>query len=452
MRTKRGFLLFLLLVIGLAASLTLWQLPAILKAIPSRYVARLPETLQAVGEREHVAQLPTVAAPAGTDPLLQLAARPGEKAVPAAPTPTDLPSFAPPPAGELANHSQATPTPPPPPTATPLPTPTQVPIPAAARLENIHHRFQEWNNCGPATLAMSLSYFGLNLGQKDTAAVLKPNPEDRNVSPAEMAAYVRNYTDVLAITRQNGDLYTLRRLLSEGIPVIIELGIEPPGDYAWLGWYGHYLLPVAYDDAYQQFWVYDSWFGTSEVPLENATSDGRILSYADLDAGWRDFNRTYIALYRPEQANTLAGILGPNLDDATMWQNALARAQDELTAEPENAYLWFNLGSIYNALAQYDLAALAFDQARNIGLPWRMLWYQFGPYEAYYQVGRYEDVRLLADVTLQDRPYFEEAYYYRALAAAALGDLRSARADLQRAIDFNPNFAPAGEALANLGS
>ena len=35
---------------------------------------------------------------------------------------------------------------------------------------------------GPATLAMSLSYFGLGVTQYDTAEVLKPNIEDRNVS------------------------------------------------------------------------------------------------------------------------------------------------------------------------------------------------------------------------------------------------------------------------------
>ena len=95
-------------------------------------------------------------------------------------------------------------------------------------------------------------------------------------------------------------------------------------------------------------------------------------------------------------------------------------------------------------------AAVAFDQARAIGLPWRMLWYQFGPYEAYYQTGRYEDIVLLANTTLQDRPYFEESFYYLGLAQAALGDDTSARANLEKARELNPNFAPAEKALAEL--
>ena len=53
--------------------------------------------------------------------------------------------------------------------------------------------------------------------------------------------------------------------------------------------------------------------------------------------------------------------------------------------------------------AAIEEAAAAFDQARQIGLPWRMLWYQFGPFEAYYETGRYDEVIALADATLQTR-------------------------------------------------
>jgi tetratricopeptide (TPR) repeat protein len=138
------------------------------------------------------------------------------------------------------------------------------------------------------------------------------------------------------------------------------------------------------------------------------------------------------------------------MDDSAMWQNALETVQSETASDRDNAFLWFNLGTIYNGLGQYEEAATAFDQARAIGLPWRMLWYQFGPYEAYYKTGRYEDVLLLSDVTLKDRPYFEESFYYKGLALAALGDEQAARESLEKAIDFNPNFLPAAEALAAL--
>ncbi|MBK6327140.1 MAG: C39 family peptidase [Chloroflexi bacterium] len=435
-RRNITLLVFLgLIMAGLLAT------PTILRAVPPRYLARLPKPIQDIGAPpQTVAVLPTAAATANVALLLNTAT-----AVPLPPTNTPMP---------ITNQS-ATATPPAsptlPPTYTPPPpTPTQVPIPAAARLEGITHQFQEWNNCGPATLAMTLSYFGVRTNQKETAVILKPSPEDRNVSPAEMVAYVNNHTDLQALTRANGDPYTIRRLIANGFPVILEIGIDPPGEFRWMGWYGHYMLVVAYDDARQQFWTYDSWLGTSDEPLKNADADGRDLSYTDLAAYWPHFNRSYIVLYEPARAAEVADIIGPNMDDATMWQNALQTVRAETAAAPENAFNWFNLGTIYNALGQYEEASAAYDQARAIGLPWRMLWYQFGPYEAYYQSGRYEDVIVLADVTLENRPYFEESFYYRGLAEEALGNLDTAQQDLLQAAAFNPNFTPAASALSEI--
>jgi hypothetical protein len=446
----------------LAIAIFLWQLPTLLKALPSRYVAAyLPQPVQALAEREHVETLPTAAVAIDANTLLVIEGAPAEDT-----SVSEDPNTAGPDAGEIVSTPLTaapgtTETPPATgleaeaePTRQPSPTPTNtpIPIPPTGRLDSLRHHFQTWNNCGPATLAMGLSYFDVLLSQEQTASILKPNPEDRNVSPYEMVAFVNQETGLQALERTNGNLDNLRRLIANGIPVIVELGIDPPGEYRWLGWYGHYLLVVAYDDDDQQFWVYDSWFGTSETPAKNADAEGRQISYEELDRYWRQFNRHYIILHSPEQEAKVAQIIGPDNDNEVMWQRSLVRTQKELAAEPEDAFLWFNLGTIFNELDQYDKAAAAFDQARAIGLPWRMLWYQFGPYEAYYEIGRHEDVILLADLTLKDRPYFEESYYYKGLAEAAMGDLKEARDLFEKAARFNPNFAPAVEALEQLGT
>jgi tetratricopeptide (TPR) repeat protein len=448
---RRGFLLFpvILMVVGMLA------MPSFLRAIPSRYVARLPEPLQQLGApRDQAPILPTAAASTDASDLLQslltleATDEPAVIAAEVKPSPTPRRSQTneitqiPAPTGTATLIASPTPS------ATP--TATTIPIPAEMRLEGFIHEFQTWNNCGPATLAMTLSYFDLHLTQEQTAAVLKPNPEDRNVSPYELVDFVKNETPLSAINQVNGNLDVVRRLVANGIPVILEIGIEPPGEFRWLGWYGHYLLVVAYDDAAAQFWVYDSWFGTSEEPLQNTHADGRVLTYADLEEFWPHFNRNYLAIYRPEESDIVKEIIGEEMDETIMWQNALTTVQAETASHPENAFFWFNLGTIYNAVGRYDQAAAAFDQSRSLGLPWRMLWYQFGPFEAYYQVGRYEDVILLADLTLKDRPYFEESYYYRGLAQAALGEIAEALASFARAIEFNPNYTLAAEALKKI--
>lgn len=442
-----------LIITALLAAVGLWLLPQLLWLVPSRYVAAyLPEEVQALALQGQVSVLPTSAASVDASALLVMA-------TPTTAAPTPIPSNTPSP---MPNATAPPPTAVP--TATPIPptaTPA-IPFSSAARLNNITHHFQEWNNCGPATLAMTLSYFGIYKRQSETAAFLKPNPEDRNVTPPEMAAYVNNFTPIRALTRANGDLDILRRLISNGIPVIVETGIDPPGTFSWMEWYGHYLLVVAYDDASQTMWVFDSWLGTTDevvttvdeagnvIAQGSQTGNGRTISYADFDRYWRQFDRNYIPLYRAEQDGLVRTIIGPALQDTVMWEQALAKAQGELAAEPNDAFLWFNLGTNFTHLEQYEQAALAFDKARELGLPARMLWYQFGPYEAYYQVGRYADVLELTNITLDRRPYFEESFYYRGLVQQALGQTAAARDDFNSAVRFNPNFAPATAALASL--
>ncbi|MFT5193169.1 MAG: tetratricopeptide (TPR) repeat protein [Cellvibrionaceae bacterium] len=434
-------------------------LPAMLRSLPSRYLLYLPVPLQQLGARGHVDTLP---APAVADNGAQ---RPEISALLLAPT--TLPTLAaiatvPPPVVSISTAEggqqisptftpKASPTPP----ATAIPTPTPLPFLPAARISNVQHQFQSWNNCGPATIAMALSHFQILRKQEETADWLKPNPEDRNVSPEELVNYVRSETDLESLARVNSDLDTLKRFISYGFPVIIETGIDPPGDYSWMDWYGHYYLVIGYDDNQQKLWVYDSWLGTGENAQGELISseEGRTIDYADLDSHWRQFNRQLIVSYAPEDQNLVTEIIGrENLDDQTMWQRTLDRTRQEVEAEPDNAYLWFNIGTIYNNLGEYELAAAAYDESRRLGLPWRMLWYQFGPYEAYLNANRYADVIELADVTLFQRPYFEESYYYRGLAKIALGETRDGQRDLQAAADFNPRFQKAQDALAALSN
>ncbi|MEZ4715310.1 MAG: tetratricopeptide repeat protein [Caldilineaceae bacterium] len=96
----------------------------------------------------------------------------------------------------------------------------------------------------------------------------------------------------------------------------------------------------------------------------------------------------------------------------------------------------------------FTQAADAFDRARTLGLPWRMFWYQFGAFEAYWRTGRYEDVIALADATLAGGAAIEEVHYWRGMALSSLGRQDEARAAWQTALQLNPDFQPAAQALA----
>jgi tetratricopeptide (TPR) repeat protein len=418
----------LILVMGvtiLVLSLCLLAGVVVIRALPGRYAYYLPEPLQELRHNPHPDTLPTPAIVHSPTPSVVYTATP-------------LPSHTP----TTTSHPSPTPLP----SSTPSPTPTFTPAPPIRfTLSGLRHEHQGWNNCGPTTLAMALSYWGRGETQYDCAAVLKPDPEDKNVSPYEMAAYVRSM-GLEATVRVGGDTTRLKRLIAHGFPVVVETWFIPePGDQM-----GHYRLLTGYDDDARQFIAQDSY---------NGPNIG--LDYDGFDELWRVFNRVYLVLYRPSEADQLATVLGTDVDDQSMYVRALETAQAEV-ANPGTqcvayedcadgkAFAWFNVGSSLNSLGRYEEAAAAYDQARLLGLPWRMLWYQFGPYESYYAVGRYDDVITLATVTLNIVGNLEESYYWRGLAFLAQENVDRARSDFEAALQYNPSFAPASEVLSSL--
>jgi tetratricopeptide (TPR) repeat protein len=355
---------------------------------------------------------------------------PGPQSTPL-PLPTPAPALPPAgggsPAATVALVATATPAVAASATASPLP------LPAEMALAGLRHEYQTWNNCGPATISMALSHYGVADGQAVAARSLKPDPDDKNVGPEELARYAgeRGY---LAPVRANGDLQRLKALLAHDVIVIVETWFIPePADEM-----GHYRVLTGYSDPGGYVIAADSYEGPSEH-----------LAYATFDDLWRVFNRVYIPVYPSDRSAVVAEILGPELDDRSMYVGAVARAQAELSRAPD-AYGWFNLGSSLLGLGDPAGAVQAYDRARAAGLPWRMLWYQFGPFEAYAAQGRWSDVLALADTNLRNAPNLEESHYWRGRALAAQGDVDGARAAWERARQLNGLFLPAAEALARL--
>ncbi|MFM8321566.1 MAG: C39 family peptidase [Chloroflexota bacterium] len=359
-------------------------------------------------------------------------------------TPTARPAFTRTPTIDLSTPTLT----PLPPTETPPPTLPPTPLPAQANLSGILHMYQMMNNCGPANLAMALTYWGWKGDQRDTAAILKPNKQDKNVMPYEMAEYVETQTDLQAVVRAAGDLPTLKALIASGFPVIVEKGFEGAG---FDGWMGHYEVLSGFDDARGVFIAQDSYKGP-DLPVP----------YDELLRQWRAFNYTYIVIYPPERRQAVLDILGLNAYDNFNNRAAEARAAAEIPALQgrDLFFALFNQGTARVALGDYTAAAASYDSAfANYALlpederPWRMLWYQTGPYFAYYYIGRYVDVAALATQTLDSMsdPILEESFYWRAKAEYALGDQDAATADYQQCVKVHTDFQPCVEELQKLG-
>ncbi len=339
----------------------------------------------------------------------------------------------------------------PPPTATPtegILVPTAEPKlanngnPAYARMYGFRHEQQTWNNCGPANVTMALSYYGWTQDQTVAANFLKPGgKEDKNVNPIEIVNFVDEQTAIRAVTRIGGDIELLKTFIAHNFPVIIETGYMPEG-YDWIG---HYRTIVGYDDPQQIFYVYDSFLGSGEH------GEGITEPYSVIDDNWQDFNRTFIVIYEPAREGEVREILSDLADPIAAAEHAFEVAQQEARTNPQDGFAWFNMGTALVKLGRYEEAAAAYDRARQVNLPWRALWYQFGPFEAYYEVGRYDDVLSLAEVNLTNSiDQIEEIYYWQGQAYLQKGMADEAATSFRLALRRNPRYTAAQNALNDL--
>lgn len=440
---KKGLVFGLLLaaVMVAGAFLAIWAFPRVVSAMPNRLKLYLPdEVLQAastplptalpapVSAARPTISLPTLVVPSATLP-------PTFTAVPPEATTTNI---TPP------DDATAVPTP----TLRPTRPPTATAVPGQVHISGLEVLPQKFNNCGPANLTINLTHYGLVVDQLDIAAEIRPVYEDRNVSPWELVDYVNNHTSLKAGVYSGGDIDLLRRLLAAGYPVVIEKGYVPND---WQGWMGHYLTLIGYDDGRQQFTALDTFLGPWD-------SSGLRETYDFIEEHWQHFNYTFFLVYPADKEAELFALLGPEFADGQlMWQRAATMSQADVEADAENPYAWFNLGTSLTQLGKatgepvyFENAAAAFDQARTLGLPWRMLWYQFQPYEAYLAVNRTEDVIVLANATLSSGGGQEEGYFYRGQAYLAQGFPEQARLDYNKALEANPTNALARLALNGL--
>ncbi len=328
--------------------------------------------------------------------------------------------------------AQSTPT-------TPVESPTARPSPTAlpqtVKLTAPAFEKQDWNACGPATLAMHLRVYGWTGDQFTVSEEIKPNRRDRNVNVEELAAYVITSVPELNVQyRVGGDVEMLRRLMAAGFPVMIEESFKLPEAF-WFEddlWSGHYLLLTGYDDTAQTFIAQDSYIGRNQV-----------VRYADLEASWKTFNRVYLVLYPSDQEDVLASVLGSEWDRDANRQHALDAAQAAVEADPQDSFEWFNLGTNLVYFERYAEAAQAYDRVRELGMPQRMLRYQFGPFHAYFHAGRTEDLLAMTEYSLKSTPNSEETLLWQGWGLYRIGDREGALASFQEALAVNPLYGDA---------
>ena len=343
------------------------------------------------------------------------------------------------------------------------PTVTTTPLPATVMLENVkyEHQHGRLNYCGPANFSMALTYWGWNGNRDVVGKSVKPTDADKNVMPYELQDFILdNVPGMSSVVRYGGDIDTLKRLVSAGFPVVAEKGIyetDVNGKYSWMG---HYAFVTGYDDTQDLIIYQDTYQPAGSEPGHN-----RKIKTSSFIEGWRAFNYIFMVVYPNEKEGEVMTLLGPLADDQWASQRALnvAQSESQTLSDIDRFFAWFNVGTSHVALFQYADAAIAYDYAFNIYAdldtndsvrPYRMMWYQTGPYKAYYYTNRFADVINLADTTLNDtiaEPVLEESLYWRGMAYYMAGKTDLAVNDYRAALKVHPQWIPATQAMQDLG-
>jgi len=313
-----------------------------------------------------------------------------------------------------------------------------------------------WNYCGPANIAMALSYLGWEGTHDDAARGLRTYSKDKSVMPYEMVNFASEQKGIDALTRVGGDLETLKRLIAAGFPVIVEKGAHFRDITYNITWMGHYQTLTGYNDAESYFIAQDSYIEPNYRQ-----------PYDELINEWRSFNYTYIVVFPENLRNDVLNLLGPDADEETNYRRALKKAQDELyqISGVDQFFAMFNYGTNLVQLRDYAGAAKAYDQAftmydalpEDLSIrPYRILWYQTGPFLAYYYTGRYADVIDKAqhnsiEMVRDDEPALEESYYWMGKAKIAIGDKNGGIKDLRTCLTYHHDFQPCVDALNEQG-
>jgi tetratricopeptide (TPR) repeat protein len=321
---------------------------------------------------------------------------------------------------------------------TPTPTivlktpPNQVVLPSGGFIS------QTFNNCGPATLSMVLSFYNKPISQDILGAEMRPyqnatgDNDDKSIFAHEFVAYAQK-NGFESMSRPNGSLETLKKFTANGIPVVVRTWLNPAEDI------GHFRVVRGYDD-------------TRQVVLQDDSYQGANLeySYTDFMTMWEPFNYGYIVVYPKEKEATVQAILADEIDEKVAWKNALSRAEAEKAKDSTNVYALFNIATAQYHLGRFAESVQAYEEVEGY-LPSRMLWYQTEPIAAYGKVGNSEKVMSLTNGILNNNNRaFSELYQVRGETFLAQGNKEAARAEFEKALFYNKNFEPAKKSLSLL--
>lgn len=320
----------------------------------------------------------------------------------------------------------------------PTPKPTLLTPPTSKTLQNNYHVFQTFNNCGPASLSMTLSYFGINVSQQTLGESLRPyqnragDNDDKSVTLAEIAEKSKEY-GLTPYHRPNGNIELIKLFITYDIPVLVRTWTHENEDI------GHFRVIKGYDDI------------AGEITQDDSLQGKNLrFTYTSFNILWKKFNYEYLVLVPKDKIIIAEAILGEDVNFNKSWQKAAANIQQELQVNPDDIYARFNLSVAYYHTRQFEKSVNEFEKVES-RLPFRTLWYQIEPIQSYFELGNYQRVFQITDKILNNHNRaFSELYILRGRIYKGQGKLDLARQEFEKAVLYNENLKEAQDLLNSI--
>ena len=152
--------------------------------------------------------------------------------------------------------------------------------PAALALQNMPIIYQSYNDCGPASIGMVLSYYGLPVNVQHISAATKPSPRSY-MHVEQIGRYVSAY-GLQTTNVRNANIGAAERLIRLGVPVIALTW------YQQVGAVPHFRVVRGFDQKRELLYLAD--------PLAGSVA----MRYSDFEMLWNTQGKQMVAVYPPQ--------------------------------------------------------------------------------------------------------------------------------------------------------
>jgi Peptidase_C39 like family len=224
-------------------------------------------------------------------------------------------------------------------------------LPAKADVGPMRHLWQSLNNCGPASVVMALSTFGIEADQEEARLALRGPDVRRGMGPGPVDPWVNQLYGLRSVSRMNGTIDLIKHFVANGFAPMVTQWMQDPS----ISRIAHWRTVRGYDDDLKVFYVNDPMLGAN-VPL----------SYEWFNANWQPFSYRWLVLYQPADASRVQQIVGPDWSETAMRDRFYARAKADALAQ-DTSSAWLAYGEAAYQDGWFADAVAAFERGMQQG-------------------------------------------------------------------------------------